>query len=160
MLSRLFCIFLLKSPDIFPVKLHNQCHSNISTGSYDSMIKQLLQLPLKTLSVIHFWHEYYSNGKVIFSVHTKGVWPVIWRGVFISVFTRSVSCFCSEVDPMSVLTPDSHSFSVTHKLVFFPLRTGCQGDNGEQENPGLRGPFPFQTHFPRRAGCSSRHHRR
>ena len=39
-----------------------------------------------------------------------------------------------------------------HKSVFFfPLRTGCQGDNGEQENLGLRGPFPFSHTLPQKS---------
>lgn len=39
------------------------------------------------------------------------------------------------------------------------MRTGCQGDNGGQENPRLRGPFPFHAHFPGRAGGLWRHRR-
>lgn len=101
------------------------------------------------LSVIPLWKEYYFSGKYFFSFHPKGVWSVILRGVLISVFNHLVSCFCSEVDPTSVVTCDSHSFSATltylHKLDFFRWGEVVRETMGSRKTSGSEDLSPF-TH--------------
>lgn len=62
----------------------------------------------------------------------------VWFPVFVQ----------KSIQRLSRLLIVTHVLSLWHKLVFSPVRTDCQGDNGEQENPGAEDLSPFAHTSP------------
>lgn len=103
---------------------------------------------------------HYQSAREIISLSS---WGVILRGHFIYIFNALPSGLCRGVPAAlsGLFTAAAHFLSLQHtlhKLIFLSAQNRLAGRQwGSRKTPQLKGPFPFQAHFPRRAGRSSRH---